>query len=242
MFEVAKIIIKYAASLINVSFLFCGSSNSSVNANISSCRLYVPLFNLTPAMEDELLSLNPTKLIRYKDIYQYTISSVAANNTFNQLLTNGLSRPQTLIMCPFTANGNLNTTSLSNPFTSSPATCDPYFLVNGLNIQVSGINVFPQNVDFSYVEFQNELSKINAINGNCSVGLTSGLIDQHDYERGYGYIVADLSRTLNPDDAIPKSILVYGTNQSSQAVTYYCFVEYIRIVNLTLATGDISLP
>jgi hypothetical protein len=211
-------------------------------AGLSSCRLYVPLYTLTPTMEDELLNLNTTKLIRYKDIYQYTIPSTAAGGSFNQLLTNGLSRPQTLIICPFTSTGNLNTSSLTNPFSSAPATCDPYFLVNGFNVLVSGINLFTQNLDYTFVEFQNELSRINAVNGNVSSGLTSGLIDQHDYERGYGYIVCDLSRTLNPDDAVPKSILVYGNNQSNQGAIYYCFVEYLRIVNLNLATGDISLP
>lgn len=212
------------------------------NSPLSSARMYVPLYTLHPAMEDELLTLNPTKLIRYKDIYQYTISGTQASGSFNQLLTNGLARPQTLIICPFSSTAVSGVSALNSPFSSAPATCDPYFLVNNFNVQVSGVNVFTQNLDYSFVEFQNELGRINAVNGNASIGLTSGLIDQHDYEHGYGYIVVDLSRTLNLDDPVPKSILVYGSNNSTLPATYYCFVEYIRMVNINLATGDISLP
>jgi hypothetical protein len=216
-------------------------SGASGSASISSCRLYIPLYTLNEAYEEQLLSLNPEKTIQYKDIYQYTISNTAANGSFNALVTNGLAKPLTVILIPFDSTGYSGVSSLTTPFSSTPSTTDPYMLVRNFNVQVSGINIFQQNVDFSWLEFQAELSKINAVNGNCTPGLTSGLISQHDYERGYCYVVADLSRQYSADDFVPKSILVSGTNASNKPVTYYVFVEYMRTITINLASGNVRL-
>ena len=216
-------------------------SGAAGSSSISSCRLYIPLYTLNEAYEEQLLSLNPEKTIQYKDIYQYTITGTAASGSFNALVTNGLAKPITVVLIPFDSTGYSGVSSLTTPFSSTPSTTDPYMLVRNFNIQVSGINVFAQNVDYSFVEFQSELSKINAVNGNCTTGLTSGLISQHDYERGYCYLVADLSRQYSSDDFVPKSILVSGTNASNKPVTYYVFVEYARTVTINLATGNVKL-
>jgi hypothetical protein len=232
-----------------------GVVNSSVagvaSPSISACRLYVPLYTLNEAYEEQLLSLNPEKTIQYKDLYQYTISSTGASGNFNALVTNGLSKPLTCVVIPFADYSLINggaaaanatgLTSLNTPFSSTPATTDPGLLVRNFNIQVSGINIFPQNIDYTFVEFQNELSKINAVNGNCTSGLTSGLIGQHEYERGYSYHVADLSRSYSADDFVPKSILITGTNVASIAAIYYVFVEYMRTVTINLASGNVRV-
>jgi len=232
-----------------------GVVNSSVagvaSPSISACRLYVPLYTLNEAYEEQLLSLNPEKTIQYKDLYQYTISSTGASGNFNALVTNGLSKPLTCVVIPFAdyslinggaaAANSTGLTSLNTPFSSTPATTDPGLLVRNFNIQVSGINIFPQNIDYTFVEFQNELSKINAVNGNCTSGLTSGLIGQHEYERGYSYHIADLSRSYSADDFVPKSILITGTNVASIAAIYYVFVEYMRTVTINLASGNVRV-
>jgi len=219
--------------------------------SISACRLYVPLYTLNEAYEEQLLTLNPEKTIQYKDLYQYTISSTSSNGNFNALVSNGLTKPLTCVIVPLADYSTINAgaapanatglTSLNTPFSSTPATTDPGLLVRNFNVQVSGINIFPQNIDFTFIEFQNELSKINAVNGNCTSGLTSGLIGQHEYERGYSYIVADLSRSYSADDFIPKSILVSGTNVASINAVYYVFVEYMRSVTINLASGNVRL-
>jgi hypothetical protein len=46
-----------------------------------------------------------------------------------------------------------------------------------------------------------------------SLGMSSGLINQLDYESGYRFIVSDLSRTPSEaSDNVSKSIQVIGTN------------------------------
>lgn len=220
-----------------VNTSIAGSTAGSFN----SARLYVPLYNLHPSYEEQLLSLNPVKTIQYKDIYEYTLTGTAANGSFNALITNGLVRPMSVIICPFISTQINGVANITSPFSSAPATVDPLLAVRSFNIQVSGVNLFQQNIDYSFQEFQQELSRMSAVNGNVTTGLTSGLISQHDYERGYGYVVADCSRSYSFDDIVPKSILISGINASASAVTYYVFVEYMRTVNINLASGNISL-
>jgi hypothetical protein len=60
---------------LNVALPIVAGINTSIAAStgssINSCRLYVPLYNLHPSYEEQLLSLNPVKTIQYKDIYEY---------------------------------------------------------------------------------------------------------------------------------------------------------------------------
>jgi hypothetical protein len=131
----------------------------SQGGSISSCRLYVPLYTLSEAYEEQLLTLNPEKTIQYKDIYQYTLTGTAANSSFNALVTNGLAKPLAVIIIPFDSTGYSGLNSLTSPFTSTPATTDPYMLIRNFNIQLSGINVFPANVDYSFLNFKMSFQK-----------------------------------------------------------------------------------
>ena len=154
-----------------------------------------------------------------------------------------------VIICPFISTNISGVSNITSPFSTAPATVDPYIGIRNFNVQVSGVNLFQQNIDYSFLEFQQELSRMSAVNGNVTTGLTSGLIDLHDYDRGYGYVVADCSRSYSFDDIVPKSILLSGSislgslgaGPTAQNVTLYCFVEYMRTVNINLASGNISL-
>lgn len=240
-----------AASINVVSNLTPNLASNVGQGSINTARLYVPLYSLHPSYEEQLLSLNPVKTIQYKDIYQYTISNVVSSSSqnFNVLITNGLVRPMSVIICPFISTNISGVSNITSPFSTAPATVDPYIGIRNFNVQVSGVNLFQQNIDYSFLEFQQELSRMSAVNGNVTTGLTSGLIDLHDYDRGYGYVVADCSRSYSFDDIVPKSILLSGSislgslgaGPTAQNVTLYCFVEYMRTVNINLASGNISL-
>jgi hypothetical protein len=159
-----------------------------------------------------------------------TLTGTSANGSFNALITNGLVRPLSVIICPFNTNSVSGVSNITNPFSTAPGTLDPYMAIRAFNVQVSGVNLFPQNIDFSWTEFQNELSKMGAINGNVTTGLTSGLISLHDYEKGYGYVVADCSRSYSFDDIVPKSILLSGSvslgSLGARPTAQTCFILF----------------
>lgn len=225
----------------------CGIGKVSVSGNtfqhptITSCRLYCPLYTLNPVQEEQYLSLNRVKRIVYKDIYQYQVSNIGANGgQFNTLLTNGIANAKSVIIVPFLNSGVTGQNSFSpfqSVFDSAPGTSSPSIALTQFNIQVGGINMFVQNENYDHESFLNELSSINAINGNLTTGLTSGLIDKAAFEYGYRYYVCDVGRRLPAEDTVQKSIQILGQNASNKAIDLYCFVEWEKSIEINLLTG-----
>lgn len=208
-------------------------------------RLYVPIYQMNPINEEQYLSLNRTKKIVYRDIYQYR-TDVAAGQPFNALLTNGIPNPKTVVVIPFIqANqNNLNaagtgvpTDPFLSPFASEPATTSPLIALRNFNIQLAGVNMFVQNQDYDFEQFLNELSPQNAINGGLVDGLTSGLIGEKEFQNMYRYYVCDVSRRLPAEDIVPKSVQILGTNQTTRNISLFTFIEYERSITIDLATG-----
>ena len=214
------------------------------NNVLNSCRLYISLYTLNPVFEEQYLSMNSTKEIVYRDIYEYTVSSISGQ--FNNLLSNGITSPKTLIIVPFingTTAGQFSDlagfNSLISPFSSGPSQPDPCLALANFNVQLSGVNIFNNNVTYGWEMFLGEVSRVNAINGGQTTGLSSGLVSHHDWERGYRYVVVDLSRGYKADDFIPKSVLINGQNYSTKTVDLFCFLEFERKVSISTSTGQI---
>lgn len=218
-------------------------SGTSVNHQIlQSCRLYVPLYICNPIYEEQYVSMNPTKEVVYRDIYQYTINNILNGNSANALITNGISVPKQLVVIPyynstssFSALAGLS--ALNSPLTG--VNLDPYTVLTNFNVQLSGTNVFQQNVSYGFEEFLNEASRSFSVNGGQTTGLCSGLLNQHEWEKAYRYYVVDLSRGYKADDMIPKSILVSFNNVSGTALDAYCFVEMEKKITISISSGQV---
>lgn len=211
----------------------------------SACRLYVPLYQLNPTFENEYISLNRTKKVVYRDIYQYSVS-LNGGGDFNNLLTNGIPNPKTVIIIPMlqqsannigSANSAVNVYPYQSPFSTEPGTTSPLIALTNLNIQVAGINQFLQNEIYDFEQFVNELAPQNALNGGLVDGLVSGLIGENEYAMQYRYYVCDVSRRLPAEDMVPKSIQILGKNQSNVAITLFVFIEFEKSITLDLITG-----
>ena len=88
--------------------------------------------------------------------------------------------------------------------------------------------------------FFQELRKSNSINGGSTLGMSSGLLSQSDFENGYRFITADLSRKPSEAvDNIAKSIQVIGTNSSSLPIDIFWFVFYERQIEIDIQTGSL---
>jgi hypothetical protein len=115
------------------------------------------------------LSLTPTKKVLYNDIFQYQFDGVGAGQTFNLLVSNGIPNIRSVLVIPLLAqaqNGvagalvdaaagsrtSVLTSSLLSPFSTTGGTPDPIGLTN-INIQISGKNLFINNLQYNYEEF-----------------------------------------------------------------------------------------
>ena len=82
----------------------------------------------------------------------------------------------------------------------------------------------------------------NAVNGGLSLGLSSGLLSQSDFENGYGFVYVDLSRKISQaSDDISRSIQVVGLNSSAVMMDYYCIIGYERSITLITSTGSLVI-
>jgi len=205
---------------------------------MKSCRLYAPVYKMNPLAEQRYLSLAPTKKIVYNDIFQYQFNGIGSTAPFNLLVTNGITDIQSVLVVPFLSPvGNATTFStLLSPTTTSGATPDPITLTN-FNILVSGVNLFLNNEQYDFEAFNQELKSSNQLNGNLTTGLTSGLISEDMFSRGYRYYYGDCSRILPSEAGVSRSIQIQGTNASLLECNLMVFVEFRRSMTIDISTG-----
>jgi hypothetical protein len=214
-------------------------AHSGLNTSLSSSvQLYVPAYTFNPQYESAYIS-SPVKKIVYTDIYQYQVLNVAANQSFNNLLTNGIANIKSVLVLPFftrAANGGL--LPYQSPF--DPAGCgptSPLCLLTNFNVVVGGQNAIYNTQKYSYEQFLNQLNGANAINGNLTDGLTSGLVDKLSFEHEYCYYYVDVSRSLPVDKSVPKSVSIVGTNSSKLDIDLMCFIEYETSITVDVLVG-----
>lgn len=218
----------------------------------SSVRLWANLWQMNPVQEEQYLTLNKIKTIRYNDLYNYAVTVTCSGTPgslqgqFTQLLTNGVPNPQYLIIVPFigtTANNSGNGTAAvapyGSPFASEPSTTSPFITLTQFNVQVAGVNIYNRDEQYAFEDFTQELAVVNAINGAQVDGLNSGLIGYQDFYQNKNYWVIDLSRRLPAENAVPKSVQISGTVLSGTvpSVELQCFLVWGREIAIDLETG-----
>ena len=221
------------------------SGTTYTHPTLTQCRLYACLYDLSPAAETMYLSKLPSKVIKYNDFLSFQTLGVGAGSNFSQVLTNGVSRLRKLVGITQVASGsNFAGTAgtiapMNSPFTSAPATCTGQAVTN-FNVLVSGVQLYAQNYNYGVEHFLQELRKVNSINGGSQLGLSSGLLSQTDFENGYRFITADLSRKPSEAiDNISKSVQVIGTNAGLYPVDIFWFVFYEREIEIDIQTGSL---
>lgn len=216
------------------------SDDGFYKSGLQSCRLYAPVYKMNPLAEQRYLQLAPTKKVEYRDIFQYQFNDIAGNNTsFNILVSNGIANIQSVLIVPFLSTAIPNSpayNTLLSPTSTSGATPDPIIL-NNLNIQISGINLFLNNQYYDYEQFNQELKSSNQLNGSLTTGLASGLISEDMFSRGYRYYYGNASRILPSEEGVSRSVQIMGQNVSSVACNLMVFVEFKRSIVIDIATG-----
>ncbi len=219
---------------------------------ITSVRLYAPAYTMNPIAEQRYLSLTPTKKVVYNDIFQFSFSNLAVNSPFNILVTNGIPNLKSVLVIPFlsiSANGvaadsgyianSVTSSSLLSPFCSTPSSPDPLAITN-FQIQVSGKNLFINQLQYDYEDFVEQLVCSNQLNGGLTTSLSSGLISKSDFQNLYRYYYGNCSRSLPSEEGVSKSVQILGTIQSpiSAPVDLMVFCEFSREMVVDVRTGS----
>lgn len=214
------------------------------NHSMNQCRVYAPIVDLLPEYALSYNESNKNKLIEYTDVYATSLLNQSAGTSFNFLVAPSISNAKRLIVIPFisaSVNGggaDRNMNPACSPFASEPSTTSPLISLTNFNVQIAGVNVLQQNIQYTYEAFVGQLMGVNAINGGLSDGLSSGLITKSMFENNFRYYVVDLSRKQK-DDISPKSINLIGTNNSLITIDLYIFVEFSRSLRIDVSSGEI---
>jgi hypothetical protein len=234
-----------------------GLNNAYQGTGAKSVYLYIPAYTFNPTFEQAYLS-SPVKQIKYTDVYQYQVQGISSTSTFNNLLTNGIANVKSVLICPFysTQGGTSKTDTRTNqvvsgntglaqgipvfqsPFdTAGAGTTSPLCWLTNFNIQVSGQNAIYNTQRYNFEQFNNQLYGQNAVNGGCTDGLTSGLIDRTRFDMEYCYYYVNVERMLPVEASVPKSIQILGQNLSGKTLDLWCFVEYGSEISIDCLTG-----
>jgi hypothetical protein len=221
---------------------------------LQSIMLNIPSYVFNPIYEQAYLT-SSVKTIVYNDLYQYQVINVLPNANFNNLITNGISGIQTILVLPFYNTGTLPTTTnglttptqcgnngitpYQSPFsTEGGGTTSPLCLLGNFNVVISGQNAIYNTERYTYEQFTQQLYGLNAVNGGLTDGVNSGLINQQDFETMYNYYAVNVSRCLPIEEAVPKSVNIIGQNLSSLPIDLYVFVNYKTSVSIDILTGS----
>lgn len=215
-----------------------GNGQTAGQSSLQSCRLYAPVYKFNPIAEQRYLSLAPTKKIEYNDIFQYQFSGIGAGETFNVLVSNGISNIVSVLVCPLISPAGNGTTynTLLSPFTTTGGTPDPVVLTN-FNILVSGVNLFLNNSYYDFENFSQQLIQSNQLNGDLTTGLTSGLISEQAFSQGMRYYYGNCARQLPSENGVSRSIQILGQNKCAKPINLVVFVEFKRSITIDILTG-----
>jgi hypothetical protein len=224
-----------------------GNAYQAGQSSLTAVRLYAPVYQFNPLAQQRYLQLAPTKKVVYRDIFQYQFSGIKPDDNFNFLVSNGIPNIKSVLVVPYVAGGDNGATTptagdglaystLLSPYASTPAMPDPIPLSN-FNILVSGVNLFLNNQLYDYEQFRQELMSSNQLNGNLTTGLTSGLISEDMFSRGYRYYYGNCSRILPAEAGVSRSIQIIGQNKSKVRVSLLVFVEFEKSMTIDITTG-----
>jgi hypothetical protein len=243
--------VKIGLSIVKTQFT-SGQFTDSISAPVTSVRLYAPAYTMSPIAEQRYLSLTPSKKIVYNDLFQYSFTNVAAGATFSFLVTNGIPNIRGILVVPFlpkasngtastyatttTALAGVTSSSILSPFSTTGGTPDPISLSN-FQIQISGKNLFINNLQYDYETFLEQLSCSNQLNGGLTTSLSSGLIGYEDFEGLYRYYYGNAGRSVPSEDGVAKAVQVSGLNNSPVTIDFMVFIEFERQITVDVRTG-----
>jgi len=212
-----------------------------------SIYLYIPSYTFNPIFEQAYLS-SPIKSIKYSDYYQYQVINVASSGQFNNLISNGISNLKSILILPFFASSDANGAQATglpagmpcyqSPFdTAGAGSTSPLCQFSNFNVVVSGQNAIYNTERYSFEQFNNQFKGCNAVNGDLTDGLTSGLFDEESWFLNQSYYYVNISRMLPVEEQVPKSVQIIGTNMSLRNIDLICFLEYGCSVQLDVLSG-----
>ena len=250
------------ASTLNLAWGVCQNTLTSTATAASyypysTTRLWIPFYDLLPEKELELIKY-PKKVCRYLDVATQIAKNLtgaavsttgALNANFGIQMSGSQKNLKYVALMPFASSsvsgttGNFSTITnidqAMSPFDSAPWTCQPGSNITNFQVQVGNQNVFNNPISYDFSGFLDEFQKISSLYGGMSHQLGCGLIDEDKWSYGQRIMLADVSRITSKD--VPQSVLVSGTNASSQPSDFILLSVYEKAFSVDRITGEVEV-
>lgn len=207
---------------------------------ITQARLLAPFYVANPKVDLKLSNSRKFFTVRDKIVQ---VVECPANSSITPSLTSGLPNVKQLVMLPMLKKlGGPNTfdNAETSPFDSCPATSSPFAALTQVNVMVGNKALFQTPISYDYEMWATQCAQTNAMNGAFVDGSTSGLLSETLWSQNHRYHAFDLSRRMDSDDGISKSVQVQFTNPTSYAVRVICMVFYEKQYYIDTNTCMIS--
>jgi len=195
-------------------------------------ELHVQAVQMLPDIESNYAQ-NHLRDVSYHDYYQFSLKNIASGESFNHLVSNGISNLRAVLIIPHlnTLNNNVNLFDDGQPQLLAH--------INNFNVLVGGSNVLHADARYTYQSFNNEFFNEFGVNGNQSPGLGSSLIDFKSWlKKPYYYV--NCSRVPMEQQNAYRSLQIKGTNSSALAMDYMIFAIYEKNFQLDVISGNIN--
>jgi hypothetical protein len=195
-------------------------------------ELHVQAVQMLPDIESNYAQ-NHLRDVSYHDYYQFSLNNIASGESFNHLVSNGISNLKAVLIIPLlnTLNNNVNLFDDGQPQLLGHT--------NNFNVLVGGSNVLHADARYTYQSFNNEFFNEFGVNGNQSLGLGSCLIDFKSWLKKQYYYV-NCSRVPMEQQNAYCSLQIKGTNSSALAMDYMIFAVYEKNFQLDAISGNIN--
>ena len=215
----------------------------------STTRLYIPFYDL---VDPTPIISRPIKSHKYLDYYVQSykgqagvgVSTGQLNAGFSLQLSASLKNVKYVALLPFsnTSSGHYatatNVDQYASPFDSAPWTMQAGSCVTNFNVQIGNQYAFNSAYSYDFNGFLDEFTKLGSVNGALTHEISNGLIDEDKWANCQRILVADVSRLTSPD--VPTSILITGTNASSQGVDFVVLAIYEKKLEINRLTGEVN--
>ncbi len=200
----------------------------------TTTRLYLPMYNLVPEIERQIIS-NPVKKFVYNDVYIQPFVSASATITagqqFNLTVQSTFSNIQYVAVLPYTsqtiAAAGTNFLAVTgafqgqSPFYGAPLQTAPGSGAYNMQCTIGSTPLYRTLMSYDYQHFLDELTHIFGVNGGDSRSFGNGLINQIDWTNTYKTWLFDCSR-LSSD--VSQNVSITGNYQSDQALDFYVVI------------------
>ena len=225
--------------------------------NTPYVELHLPFYDLQPSKLSKIIS-SPMKQIRFLDCYTQYITNQAGIGringkhgvNFQVQLGGSFKNIKYTLLLPYSQTSNNTIDGLKHfntkhdiqqfesPFDASPWTQQAGSAIRSFNVMIGNEQVFTgKTMSYDHELWNQEVSKLNALNGGVSRAVNNGLLDLKRYSTIHRFLVADCSRVSNPD--VVQSVQISGTNEASQGTNLLCIVVYERVMDVNLLTGEV---